>query len=79
MFNKMFLDRQPNHVDLEEGEIFLTNIAKTRISEDYASISWETKRLGKHAFDIEGNKLHNVLPVFIKKDELQLNGFQIIK
>jgi hypothetical protein len=72
-----------NHPELQEGEMFLTNIipdhrilmisAEGRLfvpsQNSWESIGWESKRLGDAAYDIYGNPIENYRPVFIKKWE----------
>ncbi len=68
------------HPEQKEGEFFITNIKRRREEEltsqlesDFDYIGWETKRLGKIAYNNTGEILPNDLPVFAKKFEIENN------
>ena len=53
------------HPEIKQGEIFLTNSTL----EDYNNIGWKTKRRGIVAYDINGNVIKGLFPVFILREE----------
>jgi len=53
------------HPELREGEMFLTNCTIP----DYVRIGWKTKRIGRQAYTIDGEKLKVLIPVFVQKEE----------
>ena len=56
----------PEHPEMKEGEMFLTNSR----DEGYSHIGWKTKRKGKVAFTIHGYPVKTGLfPVFVQKEE----------
>lgn len=54
-----------NHPELLEGEMFVTNTANPEMTGVY----WNTKRLGKVAYDIKGVMVQGLYPVFRLKSE----------
>lgn len=68
------------HPEREEGEVFLCNIGKDMFDSPYGGdlpdmeelddIGWETKRVGDRAYDINGNRLFDMFPVFVQRQEL---------
>ena len=73
-----------NHPELQEGEVFLTNAFDDRIPmhiddyvddrSDWESIGWRSKRMGEVAYDIYGNPINGMFPVFVGRDELIKGG-----
>lgn len=53
------------HPEIESGEMFLTNSD----IDGYENIHWETKRKGDVAYDINGNIIKGMFPVFISREE----------
>lgn len=53
------------HPELEKGEIFLCNTANPTASQ----YDWKTKRVGKVAYNIHGEKAKGLYPVFRQKDD----------
>jgi hypothetical protein len=69
-----------NHPEIQDGEIFLTNVDNEHIS----VIHWSTKRFGIVAYDRNGNifgEYPKTFPVFVKKEELEKSssGREILK
>jgi len=61
-----------NHPELQEGEVFLTNMLPDRVLDDqsdWEAIGWATKRVGLVAYDRKGNPLDDYIPVFIQRSE----------
>lgn len=56
-----------NHPELMTGEMFLTNSA----SNDFRHIGHKTKRVGLIAYDIYGNVVSGLKPVFVQKQEYE--------
>ena len=86
----MSLGFNKNHPELERGEMFLTNISlsktyyywmpeywmpepRARMNE-WTAIGWSTKRLGNFAYDIRGNIIPELRPVFVQEREIQKAG-----
>lgn len=76
-----------NHPELRDGEVFLTNVSKPTTTEsldyrfrdlldddDYFSIGWKTKRMGNTAYDIYGDPITHMAPVFVQREEMQRGG-----
>ena len=65
-----------SHPEIREGEVFLTNTDAESSpfynfdDEGYHRIGWKTKRRGVIAYDIEGNVVDYLVPVFVQRDEL---------
>jgi hypothetical protein len=58
-----FNDRHP---ELREGEVLCTNITDDAEGQKfYERLRWKTKRLGNVAYDIYGNRLEGIRPVFM--------------
>lgn len=71
------LNFQSDHPERKPDEKFLgnfsTQILRGRSKSGYASIGWKTKRMGVVAYDIYGNVIDSIFPlwpVFIKIDEM---------
>lgn len=67
------------HPEMAEGEVFLTNVGQDREfgwpgEDDYSHIGWGSKRKGQTAYDIDGNPIKFMNPVFVKRDELLAKG-----
>lgn len=58
-------DFNKTHPELLEDEIFVTNTANMEMT----SIGWKSKRLGAIAYDIYGNEVSGLYPVFRNKHE----------
>ena len=60
------------HPEIEEGEMFLTNVSEHEINEFLSHCKYDSKRIGKIAYDINsGEKTMGFLPVFISKEEYE--------
>ena len=53
------------HPELQDGEKFLSN----ENEESFRRIGWKTKRSGNEAYDVRGNVVKYLFPVFVQKDE----------
>jgi hypothetical protein len=62
-----------NHPELREGEVWLTNIW----TDDQVRIGHATKRVGVTAYDIYGQAVQGMLPVFVQKTELEEKGIPL--
>ena len=58
-FNKSHPERKPD-------EVFLANVPV----DDWPRLPWETKRIGKAAFDFDGNRISDLRPVFVTMAEV---------
>lgn len=58
------------HIEQRDEEIFITNSAP----EDVCHIGWKSKRLGCTAFDVHGNKVVGLVPVFALIEEVDEAG-----
>lgn len=71
------LDTNLIHPELQKGEVFFTNteFAKFKV------IDFESKRIGKVAYDGNGNLLDHKdwLPVFLKENEVSNSGFSLME
>lgn len=73
-------DFNKTHPELREGEVFIANIFPDRKSigddnrTDVECIGWKSKRVGKKAYDINGQHMEDTLPVFAQRSELQKAG-----
>lgn len=65
------------HPELAEGEVFFTN---SKLS-NFHKMKFNTKRIGKIAYDGLGNKLilADWYPVFLKKEELISSEITLMK
>jgi hypothetical protein len=54
------------HPERGEDEIFIDNI----LSDDFKKISYNTKRLGRIAYDMDGHEIKGMRPVFVKQKEM---------
>jgi hypothetical protein len=59
-----------NHNERQDDELFLTNTTY----DDYYQIGWKTKRQGDIAYDVDGEEVKGLFPVFIKKFEVEAEG-----
>ena len=59
--------RNIEHPEKKEDEIFLTNATY----DEYRHIGWKSKRKGHIAYDIFGDRLNFVFPVFVNKQEYE--------
>jgi len=55
------------HPELQEGEIFLSNVTK---KEGVSSYRYRTARMGNIAYDSKGDPIEGMFPVFVNKEEL---------
>ena len=66
------------HPELLSGEIFIANF----MVESFPEIPWESKRMGKFAYDNKGNRLElwcpAFFPVFALQIELEEAGIDIL-
>tara|TARA_R110000850_G_scaffold108_5_gene873 strand:+ start:271 stop:480 length:210 start_codon:yes stop_codon:yes gene_type:complete len=58
------------HPELKSGEMFVTNTANNLMT----NIGWHTKRLGRVAYDVYGDPIQGLYPVFKSKDEVLFQG-----
>jgi hypothetical protein len=65
----MSKDGGDDHPELMPGEVFLTNDN----CENFDEIGYQTKRAGNVAYDIHGNVIEGLFPVFVKKSEYDAN------
>ena len=63
------IDFNTTHPELRDGEMWLTNIYTAPKSMRFDSIGWESKRKGTTAYNIYGEVLSYMLPVFVNKKE----------
>jgi hypothetical protein len=54
------------HPELKTGEMFLTNCS---CETHYNELIWKSKRKGKLAYDIHGEYVIGLFPVFVNKKE----------
>lgn len=54
-----------NHPELLEGEMFVSNTSNREMT----GVHWKTKRLGNTAYNIHGEKVSGLFPVFRDKNE----------
>jgi len=74
MPTKIPQDFNKSHPERRSDEVFLANVP----DEDWARLPWETKRIGKTAFDFDGNRISNVRPVFVAKKEVGRESLQLL-
>ncbi len=48
-------------------------IANCRIS-DISQITWKSKRIGNVAYDVSGNRIWELVPIFVSKWEIKERG-----
>lgn len=48
---------------------FVKDACRRRLEEDYLTIDWHTKRMGKTAFSRYGQPIPQLFPVFVQKKE----------
>lgn len=63
-------DMWKNHPEMGEHEILLTNTPDG----NGHWIGWKTKRLGDVAYDIDGNVVDGLRPVFVERQEIKAAG-----
>ena len=56
---------EEKHPEMKDGEIFLNNIS----TDNFKFVGWKTKRLGTFAYDIEGNVINELRPLFVMREE----------
>lgn len=54
------------HPEQKEDEFFMGN------SKTGEEIGWKNKRLGRVAYDISGNVIKGLFPIFVSKEEVHL-------
>ncbi len=75
-----------NHPEIKKGEIFFGNIVHNNrllmrrpnscdCGSDWDKIGYKTKRRGNIAYDVNGNSVQGLSPVFIKRSEVKKNIF----
>ncbi|MEW6170551.1 MAG: hypothetical protein AB1472_03220 [Candidatus Omnitrophota bacterium] len=66
------------HPELREGEVFFGNFFSFGIlfSDRDINIGNPNMRIGKIAYDVDGNILKNGVPVFIQKSEFKKSKFK---
>ncbi len=69
------VSKETFHPELEENEVFLTNIYLTELylprRRRFTAIQYKTKRLGRVAYDQYGEVISGMVPVFVKKWEIE--------
>jgi hypothetical protein len=55
------------HPEQQDDEVFITNSRP----EDVSLICWTTKRIGGQAFGKDGNPITSLVPVFVKRREIE--------
>lgn len=68
------ITEQTEHPELKPGEVFFTNLS---CEDDWEEIGWLSKRLGKTAYDVNGNIIPGLRPVFVWKSELERAGIGV--
>lgn len=58
------------HPERATDELFIDNISSESLNINLKKIRYKTKRLGKIAYDMDGNEIKGMRPVFIKQSEL---------
>ncbi len=71
--DEMFLENISSEYVLSETEEFLAYPNKNATQINFNKIGWETKRLGRTAYDIDWNIIEGMVPVFIKISEFDKN------
>ena len=78
MKNKSFEDkfygdpfRKENHPEKKPDESWYINLdtREPDFDHSYAEITFQSKRLGRIAYDINGEEIPNCVPVFVSKEE----------
>jgi len=66
---------QFSHPETRRGEVFLANMS----AEMYRCLDWKSKRLGRSAYDGDGNEISfaDWHPVFLEKRELMTRGVSL--
>lgn len=62
------------HPEAEADEVFLTNEQWGESLDKPFYAKWPTKRAGKIAYSILGDRLSNYFPVFVKRTDVEKNG-----
>ena len=64
-----------NHPERQKDEVFLGNCSK-----DFFGLpcKWKTARMGKQAFDSRGKSVRNIFPLFVKRKEMEEDGYTIV-
>ncbi len=57
---------QQNHPELQPGEMWITNS-----DQGGREVGYGSKRLGQVAYDVHGNEVKGLRPVFISKEEYE--------
>ena len=60
------------HPEVQDGEVLFSNMT----AEEFEGLDWSSKRMGRIAYDGEGQRLRfdDWLPVFVDAAELQARG-----
>lgn len=66
-----------DHPECREGEVFLADFSRRH--NDYKRIGYKTKRIGKVAYDVNGNIAEELVPIFVSKQEWDENEKEIKK
>ena len=72
--------KETQHPELKEGEVFVTNANMDLPGkpddqlDGFESCGWKTKRLGLLAFDVNGEIVKGLRPVFAQREELEKAG-----
>ena len=59
------------HPEQSDNEVLITNCD---LSDFIFRIGWGTKRLGKIAYDVNGNPIKGLFPAFVSKEEIKECG-----
>lgn len=62
-----------NHPELREGEVWLTNDEANDVAYKEWIKDWKTARVGAWAYDIYGEKVEGLRPIFVSKEEVEDN------
>ena len=60
------INYREQHPELRTGERRLTNVGVENVGQE---IGYQSKRVGKVAYDIQGNVIEGMVPVFVLKEE----------
>jgi len=60
------INYREQHPELRTGEKWLTNVGVENAGQE---IGYQSKRIGEVAYDIEGNVVEGLVPVFVSKEE----------
>jgi hypothetical protein len=67
-----FKNFSENHPELKEGEIWFANMLPAEVK----VLDFTTKRIGEMAYDMRGNRVQGLVPVFISHEEWHRRKFE---